>query len=56
MKHLENDILVDIAFLPRGVLTTTKTGQIKLWIRPLAMRPRQRSGGYRGPAADADYS
>ncbi|EIN07210.1 WD40 repeat-like protein [Punctularia strigosozonata HHB-11173 SS5] len=55
VKHLENDILVDIAFLPRGMLTSTKTGQIKLWIRPLAMRSRQTRNGHRGYAS-ADTS
>ena len=40
MKHIGNDLLTDIAFLPRGLLTATKAGHIKFWIRPLAVQPR----------------
>jgi catabolite repression protein CreC len=35
IKQLENDILTAIAFLPRWLLTSTKVGHVKLWIRPL---------------------
>ncbi|TFK42389.1 catabolite repression protein creC [Crucibulum laeve] len=44
IKNVENDILAAISFLPRCILTSTKTGHIKLWIRPLALRPRHIKG------------
>ncbi|KAI0723878.1 WD40 repeat-like protein [Cerioporus squamosus] len=40
VKHIGNDMLTDIAFLPRGLLTATKAGHIKFWIRPLAVQHR----------------
>ncbi|KAF8623571.1 hypothetical protein AX15_006339 [Amanita polypyramis BW_CC] len=40
IKVVESELLSDIAFLPRSVITSTKTGHIKLWIRPLTPRPR----------------
>ncbi|KAF8912006.1 WD40 repeat-like protein [Gymnopilus junonius] len=40
IKQLDCDILTVIQFLPRSILTATKSGQIKLWIRPLALRPK----------------
>ncbi|RDB21003.1 putative catabolite repression protein creC [Hypsizygus marmoreus] len=43
VKNVEGDLLSSISFLPRSMLTSTKTGHIKLWIRPLALRPRVRS-------------
>jgi hypothetical protein len=32
-EQLENDILKAIAFLPRWLLTRTKVGHVKMWIR-----------------------
>lgn len=40
IKHMEGDLLISIAFLPRCILTSTKVGHLKLWVRPLALRPR----------------
>ncbi len=40
VKHIGNETLTDVAFLPRGLLTASKGGQIKFWIRPLAVQPR----------------
>ncbi|KAF8349185.1 WD40-repeat-containing domain protein [Amanita rubescens] len=40
IKPIESDLLSDVAFLPRSVLTSTKSGHIKLWIRPLALKSR----------------
>ncbi|KDQ61162.1 hypothetical protein JAAARDRAFT_55864 [Jaapia argillacea MUCL 33604] len=40
IKAIEGDLLTDTAFLPKGLLTASKGGTIKLWIRPLALRPR----------------
>ncbi|GLB34713.1 putative WD domain, G-beta repeat [Lyophyllum shimeji] len=50
VKSIEGDILTAVSFLPRSVLTSTKSGHIKLWIRPLALRPRIKNGR----AADID--
>ncbi|KAG6833065.1 hypothetical protein H0H87_011809 [Tephrocybe sp. NHM501043] len=49
IKNIEGDLLTAVSFLPRSILTATKTGLIKLWIRPLALRPRAKSR-----AADMD--
>ncbi|KAK0497094.1 hypothetical protein EDD18DRAFT_1319942 [Armillaria luteobubalina] len=40
VKQVEGELLADVAFLPRSLMTATKTGHVKLWIRPLALRPR----------------
>ena len=41
VKQLENDMLTAIAFLPRWLLTGTKIGHVKLWIRPLPVTSRK---------------
>ncbi|THU88588.1 WD40 repeat-like protein [Dendrothele bispora CBS 962.96] len=43
VKQMENELPTWIAFLPRHVLTSTKTGHLKLWIRPLAPKTRHPS-------------
>lgn len=48
IKQLDCDLLTTIQFLPRCILTSTKGGHIKLWIRPLALRPRQLKNNGRG--------
>ncbi|KAF8964008.1 catabolite repression protein creC [Flammula alnicola] len=40
IKQLDCDLLTVVQFHPRSILTATKGAQIKLWIRPLALRPR----------------
>lgn len=40
VKHISNEMLAHIHFLPRGLLTANKLGHIKFWIRPLAVQPR----------------
>lgn len=40
VKSIEGDLLTDISFYHRGVLTANKIGHVKLWIRPLAAHPR----------------
>ncbi|KAJ7632962.1 catabolite repression protein creC [Roridomyces roridus] len=50
IKPIDSDILATLTFLPRSILTSTKNGYIKLWIRPLALRPRIK----RHPAPDVD--
>jgi hypothetical protein len=48
VKQLDNDILTAIAFLPRWLLTSTKVGHVKMWIRPL---PTSRKNGQSSRAA-----
>lgn len=40
VKNIEGDLLTGVLFLSRSILTWTKAGHIKLWIRPLALKPR----------------
>ncbi|THH12019.1 hypothetical protein EW145_g268 [Phellinidium pouzarii] len=40
IKHIEGDLLTSLAFTPSAVLTASKMGVTKLWVRPLALRPR----------------
>ncbi|KAJ6502129.1 catabolite repression protein creC [Mycena sanguinolenta] len=51
IKPIDGDILSTLVFMPRSILTSTKGGFIKLWIRPLALRPRMK---HRTPAPDVD--
>ncbi|KAG5638975.1 hypothetical protein H0H81_008195 [Sphagnurus paluster] len=44
IKNIEGEILTAISFSPRSILTSTKVGHIKLWIRPLALRSRTKMG------------
>ncbi|KDR73535.1 hypothetical protein GALMADRAFT_227983 [Galerina marginata CBS 339.88] len=52
IKQLDCDLLTVIQFLPRSILTATKGGQIRLWVRPLALRPRIPKNN-RAPPVDA---
>ncbi len=47
VKQLENDMLTAITFLPRWLLTGTKVGHVKLWIRPLPATSRKNGHGSR---------
>lgn len=40
IKPIEGDLLTDIIFYHRGLLTANKVGHAKLWVRPLAVHPR----------------
>ncbi|KAI8989784.1 WD40 repeat-like protein [Trametes punicea] len=40
VKLIGNDMLTDIVFLSRGLLTASKQGHIKFWVRPLAVQRR----------------
>ncbi|KAJ7256497.1 WD40-repeat-containing domain protein [Mycena haematopus] len=51
IKPIDGDILSTVVFMPRSILTSTKNGYIKLWVRPLALRPRMK---HRTPAPDVD--
>jgi len=52
VKQLDCDLLTVIQFLPRNILTATKGGQIRQWIRPLAIKPRLLKNN-RAPLVDA---
>ncbi|EJD02273.1 WD40 repeat-like protein [Fomitiporia mediterranea MF3/22] len=39
-KHIECDLLTGLAFTQSSVLTASKNGAVKMWVRPLALRPR----------------
>jgi catabolite repression protein CreC len=45
VKQLGNDMLTAIGFLPRWLLTGTKVGHVKLWIRPLLTTLRKNGNG-----------
>ncbi|KAJ7137724.1 WD40-repeat-containing domain protein [Mycena epipterygia] len=51
IKPIDGDILATLVFLPRSILTSTRNGHIKLWIRPLALRPRLK---HRQPVPSVD--
>lgn len=53
IKYLEADLLSDLIFLPRGVLSTAKTGLTKLWIRPLVLRTKNLDKGRRQSFSEA---
>jgi len=57
VKQLENDILTAVAFLPRWLLTGTKVGHVKLWIRPLPVTSRKNGHALRTAtdAQDVDW-
>jgi hypothetical protein len=42
IKHVECDLMTAISFLPRALLTASKTGLVKMWIRPLTSRQRMK--------------
>ena len=52
VKQLDGDLFATIQFLPRSILTATRGGNIKLWIRPLAPRSRNAKIS-RGATVDA---
>ncbi|KAF9246391.1 WD40 repeat-like protein [Melanogaster broomeanus] len=47
VKHIEADLLTSLTFLPRALLTATKAGHVRMWVRPLATpgNPRRRGHG-----------
>jgi catabolite repression protein CreC len=54
VKQLENDILTAVAFLPRWLLTGSKVGHVKLWIRPLPVTSRKNGHSSRTAADGQD--
>ncbi len=49
--------MTDVLFFQRGLLTVTKLGHVKLWIRPLAVHPRHmksRTSNRSSTVADLD--
>lgn len=53
VKQLEVDLLTTIQFLPRCLITACKTGLMRLWVRPLALKPRQLKGARMATLIDA---
>lgn len=55
VKHIEADMLSCLTFLPRALLTATKYGHVKMWVRPLVTpgNPRRRTHG-RQPLSISD--
>ena len=53
IKQVEGELLTTLQFLPRSILTATKGGLIKLWIRPLALRPRHMKSARAATFVDA---
>ncbi|KIJ17014.1 hypothetical protein PAXINDRAFT_168435 [Paxillus involutus ATCC 200175] len=47
VKHIEADLLTSLVFLPRALLTATKAGYVRMWVRPLVTHgsPRRRGHG-----------
>lgn len=45
VKHIEADMLSCLTFLPRALLTVTKYGHVRMWVRPLVTpgNPRRRT-------------
>lgn len=54
LKHVEGDLLTDLLFTPSGILTSAKSGTSKLWVRPLALRPRAHKAKLRSHAVHHD--
>lgn len=40
IKPIEGELLTDVIFYQRGLLTANRVGHVKLWVRPLAVHPR----------------
>ncbi|TDL24991.1 WD40 repeat-like protein [Rickenella mellea] len=38
IKHIDGEMLTAVAFIPSALLTVTKLGHVKLWVRPLTVR------------------
>lgn len=47
VKHIEADMLSCLTFIPRALLTVTKCGHVRIWVRPLVTpgNPRRRTHG-----------
>ncbi|TFY82563.1 hypothetical protein EWM64_g1448 [Hericium alpestre] len=48
VKQHDGELLTAITFLPRALATANKSGHVKLWVRPLAVRTRHLKNG-QGP-------
>ncbi|KAI0705903.1 WD40-repeat-containing domain protein [Cytidiella melzeri] len=44
VKALDGELTTDIEFFSRGILTATKLGLVRMWIRPLSAHPRHLKG------------
>ncbi len=41
MKSIDGDLLSGLLFLPTGLFTITRTGSMKLWVRPLPLKTQR---------------
>ena len=53
VKQLDGDLFAAVQFLSRSILTATRGGNIKLWIRPLALRSRNAKSSRGASTVDA---
>ncbi|KAG2366041.1 WD40-repeat-containing domain protein [Suillus spraguei] len=54
VKQLDSDLLTSLAFLSRALITASKAGHVRLWVRPLVMAgPRRRHT--RGTLSATDF-
>ena len=54
VKQLENDVATAVVFRPRWLLTDTRVGHVKMWIRPLPAMSRKNRHTSRA-ATEAQY-
>jgi len=38
IKQIEGEMLTSVSFISSGVLTASKAGHVKVWVRPLSVR------------------
>jgi len=44
---MDSDLLTDVAFMPGVVITATKLGHVKLWVRPLNLTKTAAKGEHK---------
>ncbi|KAG1855090.1 WD40-repeat-containing domain protein [Suillus tomentosus] len=56
VKQLDADLLTSLAFLPRALITASKAGHVRVWVRPLVMaNPSPRRRHTRGTLSVTDF-
>lgn len=46
VKQIDTDLLTSLTFLPRALVTATKAGHVRVWVRPLVMAGNSRRRGH----------
>lgn len=46
VKQIDADLLTSLTFLPRALVTATKAGHVRVWVRPLVMAGNSRRRGH----------